>query len=318
MKPIRTVKNQYQGINAHLHSYWQAEHKWNRFHNIHIGDLLKLMRIQLLPMGYTAAIEDSLQIRRISNDVQYPKGDIVIRDTKPSDRPRGIPRSQHSTLVIEDLMLDDIDIDHPYAAIVIREVGSEESEPVAWVELLSPTNKGESKDARTYFAKRWALLETGIVFVELDYLHETPPTFDNLPDYTQVEPDSEPYRILILDSRLDLRRGPVDFQAFGVDDLMPQMSIPLNGQDKLEFDFGAAYQKTFEETLYGFETELDYAQIPVHFERYSPQDQTRIISRMITILKAQQAGKDLETLAPLPLESVELQAGLSELAKLTT
>jgi hypothetical protein len=39
MQPIRAIKNQYPGINAHLHSFWQGEGEWNNFHNRHIGDL---------------------------------------------------------------------------------------------------------------------------------------------------------------------------------------------------------------------------------------------------------------------------------------
>ena len=64
MKPVHTVKNQYLGINAHLHSYLQASSDWTEFHTNHITDLMRLMRAQLYPMGYIAKIEQSLQIRR--------------------------------------------------------------------------------------------------------------------------------------------------------------------------------------------------------------------------------------------------------------
>ena len=316
MASVRTIKNQYRGINAHLHSFWQAEHRWNRFHNVHISDLLKLMRIQLLPMGYTASIEDSLQIRRIGDDLNYPKGDIVISDLR--DTPRSHIPLKHSTtsLVIEDLLLDELDAEHPYSAVVIRENDSDIREPIAWIELLSPTNKGDTKDARTYYGKRWALLESGIVFVELDYLNETAPTFDNLPDYTRGDPDAQPYRLIILDSRLDLRQGPVKLEEFGVDMIPPEMSIPLNGDDKLLFDFAAAYQKTFEETRYGFEPELDYHQLPLHFDRYSRADQERIVARMLAIAQAERAGVDLEANAPLPTETISLETGLDQLRQL--
>jgi hypothetical protein len=62
---IQSIRNQYPGINAHLHSYWQAESGWPEFHSrylIHLTDTLKPL---LLKMGYTAAIESSLQIRRV-------------------------------------------------------------------------------------------------------------------------------------------------------------------------------------------------------------------------------------------------------------
>src|SRR5215510_1430682 len=81
MKPVRSIKNQYRGINAHLHSFWQAENAWNNFHNRHIGDLAGLMRLKLLPMGYTAIMEEALQMRRVDDGAERrPKADILIRD----------------------------------------------------------------------------------------------------------------------------------------------------------------------------------------------------------------------------------------------
>lgn len=317
MSPIRTIKNQYRGINAHLHSYWQAEHKWNRFHNVHVSDLMKRLQVDLYPMGYIAQIEDSLQIRRIGDDVNAPKADIIISDLEPANRSKMPLQPRTSTLVIEDLLIDELDIDHPYSAIVIRERESDHAEPVAWIELLSPTNKGETRDARTYYGKRWALLESGIVFVELDYLHETPPTFEKISDYTRGDEGSQPYRIMILDSRLDFRQGPVELEEFGVDTVPFPLNIPLNGSDKVKVDFAAVYQTTFEEARYGYSPDLDYHQLPVHFDRYSRVDQERIVARMLAILHAEQSGIDLETNAPLPTELVSLETGLEQLQQLT-
>jgi hypothetical protein len=60
MKPIRDVtKNQYRGINAHLHSYWQAKGGWDTFHFNHIPDLMRLINGQL-PPGYVADLIQSL------------------------------------------------------------------------------------------------------------------------------------------------------------------------------------------------------------------------------------------------------------------
>jgi len=317
LQPIRTVKNQYRGINAHLHSFWQAEHKWNRFHNVHVSDLMKRLQVDLYPMGYIAQIEDSLQIRRIGDDINFPKADIIISDLEPANRSKTPLQPRTSMLVIEDLFIDELDTEHPYSAIVIRERETENAEPIAWIELLSPTNKGDRKDARTYYGKRWALLESGIVFVELDYLHETPPTFENIPDYTRGKNGSQPYRILVLDSRLDFRQGPVELEEFGVDTPPLPLNIPLNGTDKVKIDFAAVYQTTFEEARYGYSPDLDYHQLPTHFDRYSLSDQERIVARMLAIIKAEQAGVDLETNAPLPTETVSLEDGLQQIQQLT-
>lgn len=54
MKPVRSVKNQYLGVNAHLHSFWQGAGKWNRFHNYYIGQIVGPLRAQLIPMDRVA------------------------------------------------------------------------------------------------------------------------------------------------------------------------------------------------------------------------------------------------------------------------
>lgn len=53
MSPIRTRRNLYRGINAHLHSYWQAQGGWNGFHASHIVYLTTALKADLLPLGYT-------------------------------------------------------------------------------------------------------------------------------------------------------------------------------------------------------------------------------------------------------------------------
>jgi hypothetical protein len=145
---IRTVANQYVGINAHLHSYFQSQGGWDSSHTNHIADLMRLMRAQLLQMGYIADIEQSLQIRRAEEELS------------------------------------------PYRAVAIYEyiVGDPlRGEPVAWIELLSPSNKPGGQDASYYRDKRLKLLQSGVVFVELDYLHESSPTFEGFPSYRIVD-----------------------------------------------------------------------------------------------------------------------------------
>lgn len=69
MKPVQPIKNQYVGISAHLHSYWQADGEWHEFHTAYIVDLTRVLKRQLRPLGYTAGIESSLQIRRFDTSV---------------------------------------------------------------------------------------------------------------------------------------------------------------------------------------------------------------------------------------------------------
>ena len=272
-----------------------------------------MLKAQLRPLGYTAENEESLQIRRIG-DAAWPRADILIADATPqrsaSSAYPTVPEIE--AMALGELVELDEERDYPYQAIAIFKIKPNllPDRPVAWIELLSPSNKGGGIDARTYNVKRRELLQGGMVFVELDYLHETPPTFWRLPDYTSDEPNSHAYRVLVLDPRPDVIEGRAYRQEFDVDTPIPPLKIPLLDQDVLAFDLGLSYERLFAEAFYG--DNVDYTQLPMHFERYSPTDQTHVVRRMLAILKAKQANADLET-GPFPVEEITLEDGLSQL-----
>lgn len=291
---IRSVKNQYRGINAHLHSFWQARGTWNRFHNGYITHLTETLAAQLRPMGYVADMEESLQIRRLGEDFpRRPRSNPMIYDPDTRRAVQSLPMRRADGLSVAEL-IEEEDRGYPYFAITVYPIRSdmELGEPVAWIELLSPTNKGHSDDAAAYIGKRRALLDSGMVFVELDFLHETPPTFSRLADYSTKEAEAHPYRIVILDPRPSLKRGPAEVEEFDVDTPIPQVVIPLNADDRLEFDFGVPYNEVFERGFHG--DRFSYDEFPLHFERYSAADQTRIARRMLAVLEATRQKANLE------------------------
>jgi hypothetical protein len=303
MTPVRAVRNQYRGINAHLHSFWQQEGGWDGFHANHIADLMRLMRAQLLPMGYIADIQQSLQIRRFGEPAGKPESDVTIYDTDPKRSLRSTSPMAANVPVLK--IPDVISVEEelaPYSANGIYEYvqgKTDRGEPVAWIEFLSPSNKPGGQDAAYYRDKRLKLLHSGIVFVEIDYLHESPPTFD------RIAP-THPYYIFVVDPRPVFIEGLVYRHPFEVDDPIPVVNIPLNDTDVLPFDFGAAYNKTYEETLYGAVL-VDYDQLPLNFDRYRPNDQAHILNRMLAVLKAERDGLDLEHSATLPTAALSLE-----------
>jgi hypothetical protein len=137
--------------------------------------------------------------------------------------------------------------------------------------------QARGQDSIYYGEKRLKLLQSGLVFVEIDYLHETPPTFPRLPNYSlwgrmpQPQPGAHAYRILVVDPRPTLQEGISAAYQFDVDDPIPVVTIPLNAGDKLDFDFNAPYQKTYEEMLYGLQP-VDYSSLPLRFDSYSRDD----------------------------------------------
>ncbi len=331
MAAVRSVKNQYLGINAHLHSYWQAEGGWSDFHSRHIVHLVDTLKPLLLPLGYTAAIEPSIQIRRLDGPAapENPEADVLIYERDPGrirqPHPQPVLTSAGEVVLplVETLQIDQRSA-RDYRAVklyALRAGRPQRGEPIAWIELLSPNNKPGGRDAQEYLDKRIKIVENGIVFIELDYLHESAPTIRGFPSYRRrrsqtAAAGAHPYRLVIIDPRPDLAHGQVRVREFDVDEALPTVTIPLVADDALAFDFGRPYRKTFEEALFGLEL-VDYGQLPVNFQRYSDADQARIAARMVTVLEAARQGRDLES-GPFPAKEVTLETALMEIERIST
>jgi hypothetical protein len=194
MSRVQSLKNQYRGINAHLHSKLQAGGGWVDFHAQHIADLARLFKMQLHGKGYTVRIQDSLQIKRLSLDTLliealHPESDVLVYGEKSSTTAahpeEGMTAAEESATIAELLVAKPVS-ERKYRAVVIYQVTPSRDDsgvPVAWIEVLSPANKGNSKDTRLYANKRLDLIAAGLVFVELDYLHESPATMESIPRY---------------------------------------------------------------------------------------------------------------------------------------
>jgi len=319
---IRSVKNQYRGVNAHLHSYFQKYGGWTQFHTRYMVNLCDALKRQLLPMGYTADFDSSLQVRRIDSyfvEITRPRSDISIYDREPQRYERTsatalAPQTGELVLPIEALDIEPV-AEKPYNAIRIYEVGAGEGSPVCWIEVLSPSNKPGGQDAATYFEKRTKILESGIVFIEVDFLHESPPTIRRLPPYvarpaftSDFEP--HPYRVMIVDPRPSLSDTFLRLREFDVDDPIPTMKVHLNGDDTLNIDFATPYHTVFENGLYGLER-VDYAELPVNFDRYRDDDRMRILNKVLSLHQAVEAGIDIETGSSVVV-SLSLKDALNE------
>ncbi|MCB0125339.1 MAG: DUF4058 family protein [Caldilineaceae bacterium] len=329
MHKVEAVKNQYVGINAHLHSYWQADGEWHEFHTAYIVYLIAELKRQLRPLGYTAGIESSLQIRRMDEFDSRPESDIGIYDLDPTRVARPPQSMSGGAANAYDMVLDLPSlIDHEaepaeYRAIAIYEARETRGrgEPVAWIEILSPANKPGGRHDEEYLRKRDKLFDSALVFVEIDFLHESPPTFRTIPTYYApkrkpiFDPNAHPYHLIVIDPRPMFTQGKAHLYHFDVEMSIPVVTIPLSGDDVVEVDLQTPYNRTLEATFFTSDF-VDYAQLPQHFDRYSPADQQRIANRMVAVLQAAHAGKDLES-ASLELPTLSLEDALTQIQSLT-
>lgn len=309
---VQSEYNQFLGVNPHLHSYWQAENKWNRFHSLFIAQILFDLKKRLNRMGYSAEPEESLQIRRYGDTPYRPQSDVLIRDTDPLRfDARSAPILERSVPLTA--LEGNINTETSFQSIAVYTYKNYEAgELVGWIEVLSPANK-QGVDALTYQGRRRVLLQQGIVFIEIDMLHETPPTFARIADYTSREPNSTPYRVIMLEPRPNFRHTQALVKSIAVDSPLPTVRMALNGDDTITINLEAIYQTTYHAASYGFDMTCDA--LPMRFHTYSPDDQARIATRMAHVLAAHQRGVNLET-AHAPLEALPLDQAITLLEML--
>jgi hypothetical protein len=309
-EPIRTVVNQYRGINPHLNGALQTPGSeelglsiWPGFHSRHVTHIADFLTEQL-PPHYIAQAEQSLQI--LTEDIEAelrsrkPRPDITIYGEAPAHAPTMVAVERGS------IALDDtLDLSEDFVtAVVIRDIREDDrlGKIVARIELLSPSNKPDHASYEFYRKARNDALYSRIPLIELDYLHESPPTPMRYPIYPK-QPGSHPYNIFVSDPRPSVSEGRFVPYGFDVDDSFPMVVIPLSGDETLKFDFGAVYQYTYKRGRWGMWLNLvDYSQPPLRLHTYSEADQERIRRRMATIADAHSRGLDLEQ-GPFPLLS---------------
>ncbi len=297
--PIQSRLNQYLGVNAHLQSHYQAEGGWPAFHDNHITHLQEMLGDQLEPYGYIVDNAASLQVRYHDPTPQFPdvhfeKPDVAIREHRT---PKDIGASHTAITAPQVLVLSipeasGLDEKQFLRALAIREAKPKESQLgriVTWIEILSPSNKPGGQDWNEYAGKRLSIIAAGIPLVEVDYLHKQPPVIAGLPRYRanvrkklSADPAAKAYNIAITDPRPTLYTGRTQVYPFGVDEHIPQISIPLSGNDTLPFDFGLVYNRTF--SLSAHYLLVNYEQPPVEFKTYTAKDQARIRNRMALIV----------------------------------
>jgi len=290
--PIRLRNNPYRGVNAHLQSYLQAERgDWPNFHTAYLARIRDDLDVQL-PVGYLAMNEKSLQISENFwlQDVNLPyvsRADILTleddshEDSQPEFASQAAMDAHPATLTLPLATLSD---EERYGqAVVIHEVSQGRiGRPVTRLEILSPSNMPGQNGYDQYSTKREQTLLAGIRVVEMNLLHEFRPSVAQIPSYRDHDPQSHPYMIIVFDPSPKFQDGRILVYACDVESTLPATPIPLIGTETLVFDFDAPYQYVFSSQRYVYAM-IDYAELPLAFDTYSPADQERIRARMEAI-----------------------------------
>jgi hypothetical protein len=146
---------------------------------------------------------------------------------------------------------------------------------VTRLELLSPANKPPNAYYRQYLTKWIETLRSGVSLVEIDYLHEQRPIIHRIPSYRDGDGDAKPYNVIVSNPYTER----TDIYLFGVDEGIPQIPVPLMEERDTLLDLNAVYQQSFA-LLKVFAMLTDYSQPPKGFNRYSSDDQKRILEVM--------------------------------------
>jgi len=225
-----------------------------------------------------ALAEKSLQVSEVTNRT---KPDVTIYQHTTQER-HVISQGTAAAPVLSFALAETLEEEEYLSAVVIYrlEDNTPLGKPVTRIEILSPANKPGGSHYPRYTQKRLETLQAGLRLVELDYLHETPPILRNLPAYPAEK--SYPYMIIVSDPRPHFEAGRVDVYGFGVLDMIPQVAIPLAGEDTYIFDFGNLYNRVFE-SLRMCQIVVDYEQEPVNWGKYNGEDQELIRQKMSSI-----------------------------------
>lgn len=288
-------ENQFRGVNPHLNSLLQQpKGGWLGFHNTYLIHI-KIHLNTILPTGYYADNEESLQIARLDTESgietpRYSRPDVLIYHDPHTSTDVPLSNSVSAAPVLSLPLSETIVTFDYYDSVVIYFDEEGQLIPVTRLELLSPANKPPNANYPHYMANRNETLYRGVRLVELDFLHTQRPLLSSLAHYPH-DAGAYPYTILVSDPYPTLDAGRLDVYGFGVDTPIPTIQVPLLNQQTVAVDFNPPYQLTYANTpSYGM-VRVDYERLPVEFERYTADDQAKIRARLATI---QQGTADSE------------------------
>ncbi|MHB8628882.1 MAG: DUF4058 family protein [Aggregatilineales bacterium] len=306
MTPIIAAQNPYPGPNPHALSWWLNARLWEVFHQRFIGFLSDEINAKL-PPGYFAYPDKGIQLeekhpktgKTIRSHPRQPDSAVFKTPGSPSGSSSSTNRQAPSLTLSPMEVLDLTDPSDASASIGLYKARSDENigDLVAWVEVLSPTNKlpedpnDKSIYARTgyeaYRKKREQILGSGLPLAEIDLIHQQPPVTPRLGIYPE-DNGTSPYSIIVIDPRPSLEKGLATIYQFGVGSAFPLFDIPLDDAQRAS---GIDLLAPFNESYARLPTDrIDYDQFPLRSETYGRAEQEQIAAQIGAMRQLSQAG----------------------------
>lgn len=286
--PIRSKTNLYAGINPHLNSALQQKGgDWRSFHSYHIIHIAEYLN-RHLPDAYVAKPEKSLQIGTYDGEslpirAASPQADILItREESPIAGQTGDMMQTDTPVLTLPMSLYVDTVDELDSLVIYHE---RSGKAVTRLELLSPANMPKGSHYGEYLRKRYQTLKSGVRLIEIDYLHNSDPISEQIPNYQYSAVNANPYHVIVSDPRPTFESGKTDVYGFGVLDKLPTIDIPLDGDDIVIVIFSTIYNTTYAERP--FWRTVDYEQDPLHVDSFTPDDQQAIRATMARIAESQ-------------------------------
>jgi hypothetical protein len=232
------------------------ESRWSGFHHFLIGHIQALLNPQVRPLGLLARIEDHVYVEAVEGSYQrWARPDVfVIRSPEPPTSTSPEAGSLATAVASEPYVIRMLDEPPTIGTVQIIDADNEATVVTA-IEVLSPTNKVDSRARREYARKREEYRAAHVNTVEIDLLRDGDPlwemTLDRIPPHLRT-----PYATCV-------RRewgpgGPaIEYYAMPLRSPLPTaIKVPLRESEPdvrldLQAAFNAAYQQgSYEVTNY--------------------------------------------------------------------
>ena len=250
------MANPFPGMNPYLENTFT----WQGFHNAFVAFLCEAVQ-PLLPRNYVATVELRVYV---DQDADYLTGrrttEPRIPDLEVTTRRVGTlhPASQQiapTDAPLRGTWIDVLGLEHREAYLEI--ITLPERQVVTSVELLSPTNKGDSTGFKAYKTKQRETLDAAINLVEIDLLRGGRHTLAVPPGAVE---HLRPFACMVCSYRAV---KPWGFEVFArsLRETLPAITLPLLPESpEVEVDLQAVFTRTH--NAGAFDRLLDYNREP--------------------------------------------------------